>query len=101
NLSKTMPKPTQSFEFHLRCREELEWEHGTGDGGGIRVLRPRLDEPFEPGRVDGHIVVEIGDEVAARLAKAAIAGDIEADRRLADISHIRVAHDGLMRSLVR
>src|SRR5262249_54987283 len=83
HLPEAVTEAAKPLELHLGSGDQLEREHGSGDGGGIRMRRPGLHESLEPARVDRDVVVEIRDELAGGFRQAAVAREVDAGDRLA------------------
>jgi hypothetical protein len=71
-----MAKAAQAFEFDLRGSCELERQYRPRDAVDVGVRRPCFHEAFQPGGVDGDIVVEIRDEVSRALRQGTIAREV-------------------------
>ena len=100
DAAERLTEASQTLELHLRAGGELERQHGTRDRGRVGMRGPRVDEALQPSRIDDHVVVEVGQEGAGRLPHAAVASEVQAGDRLADVADARNPGHDLVRAAV-
>ena len=69
---------------------QLVGDHQAGDGHDLGLLGEDTGQGTDPVGVDDHIIVGVGQEVAAGLGDGAVAGPVEAGYGFADIAHVGV-----------